>query len=154
MLRPFDRVDAAVWVPGVVWGASAYALHKAGALAGWYGAYPWFQNLTHAASASGVALLCGLVGLELGYRGRRLLGFAVALTVAGALGWEAIEYLGWLDGYGVYLHFHGVHDAAVDMASNAVGTAAALTALWWWTGLAPATPRDREPEESPPYRRG
>lgn len=112
-----------------------YGLHKVGATAGWYLAYPRFQNLTHAASASGVALLVGILGLELGYHGRRLLAFAVTSTAAGALGWEAIEYLGWLDSYGVYLHFHDLNDAAVDMVSNAAGTTAALTVLWRWTGL-------------------
>lgn len=139
-----ERIDVGLWGAGLLWGAVAYGIHKYGALAGLYLAYPWFQNLTHAASASGVAILVGLVGLEHGFRGRGLLGFVVVGTILAALGWEAIEYLGWLDKYGVYLMFHDINDAAVDMVSNLVGLGVALGILWWWTGLDPsrATGRD------------
>lgn len=135
MIRAPERVDTRVWLLGLAWAVSVYWLHRVGALSGWYIAFPWFQNLTHAASASGLALLLGIAGLELGYRRRRLLAFAVAMTLFASLGWELVEYLGWLDQYGVYLHFHDFQDAAVDMASNAVGTAVALAGLWLLTGL-------------------
>lgn len=140
----FERFDVGLWGPGLLWGAVAYGIHKYGALAGFYLAYPWFQNLTHAASASGVAIIVGLVGLERGFRGRRLLSFVVAVTILAALGWEAIEYLGWLDQYGVYLMFHDINDAAVDMVSNFVGLGVALGLLWWWTGLDPSRVSERE----------
>lgn len=146
MPRAFRSIERSVWVPGVGWGAFVYGVHKYGALSGWYFAYPWFQNVTHAASASGVALLVGLVGLELGYRRRRLLLFVVGLTALAAFGWELVEYVGWLDQFGVYLMFHDFNDAAVDMASNAVGTATALVVLWLWTGLAPAGDRETGPD--------
>ena len=136
--RRLRRIDTSVWVPGLVWGVFVYGFHKYGAVVGWYLAYPWFQNLTHAASASGVALLLGIAGAELGYRDRRLVLFVVGMTAMAAVGWEVIEYLGWLDAFGVYLMFHDLNDAAVDMASNAVGTVLALAALWWWTDLDPA----------------
>lgn len=129
-------------MPGLAWGVFVYGFHKYGALAGWYLAFPWFQNLTHAASASGVAVLVGLVGLELDYRGRRLVALVIGGTLLAALLWEGIEYLGWLDQFGVYLMFHDFNDAAVDMVSNAVGLATALVALWWWTDLEP--PADRQ----------
>lgn len=135
MIRAPERVDTRVWLLGLIWAVSVYWLHRVGALSGWYIAFPWFQNLTHAASASGLALLLGIAGLELGYRRRRLLAFAVAMTLLASLGWELVEYLGWLDRYGVYLHFHDFEDAAVDMASNAVGTAVALAGLWLLTGF-------------------
>lgn len=138
MLARFRAVDTRAWVPGLLWGALAYGVHKYGAVVGFYLEYPWFQNLTHAASASGVAILVGLFGLELGYRGRRLLAFVLVVTAAAAVGWEVIEYLGWLDRFGVYLMFHDLNDAMVDMASNTVGVTLALAALWWGTGLTPA----------------
>lgn len=135
--RRIRMIEASVWVPGLLWGALVYGVHKYGAVVGWYLAYPWFQNLTHAASASGVALLLGIAGSQLGYRDRQLVLFVVAATAVAAVGWEVIEYLGWMDQFGVYLMFHDLNDAAVDMASNAVGTALALAALWWWTDLDP-----------------
>lgn len=135
MHRRTTQLDARLLSAAVAWAAVAYGIHRAGVAAGWYGALPWFQNLTHAASASGVAVLVGVVALHAGVEGRRLLAVAVGLTALGALGWEAVEYMGWLDAYGWYLHFHGFEDAAVDMASNAVGTVVALAALWWQTGL-------------------
>lgn len=142
MRRALRSIEPGVWMPGIAWGVFVYGVHKYGALSGWYFAYPWFQNVTHAASASGVALLVGLVGLELGYRRRRLLLFVVGLTALAAFGWELVEYFGWLDRFGVYLMFHDFNDAAVDMASNAVGTATALVVLWLWTELAPAADRE------------
>lgn len=130
-------LDGRRLVPGIAWGAFVYGFHKYGAIAGWYLAYPWFQNLTHAASASGVAILIGLVGMELGYRGRRLVVFVVGLTALAAVGWEVVEYFGLLDDYGVYLHFHDFEDAAVDMVSNGAGTLAALVALQLWPNRSP-----------------
>lgn len=138
MQQRLRSIDASIWAPGVAWGVFVYGFHKYGAVTGWYLAYPWFQNLTHAASASGVALILGLVGAVLGYRHRRLALFVVSMTLLAAVGWEVLEYLGWMDQFGVYLMFHDLNDAAVDMASNAVGTVLALAALWWWTGLDPA----------------
>lgn len=134
MNRPLRTVRTRHWLPGIVWGVAVYGFHKYGAIAGWYLAYPWFQNLTHAASASGVVVLLFLVGLEIGFRDRELLLFVIGATTAAAIGWEIVEYFGWMDQYGVYLMFHGFDDAAVDMVSNAVGTAAALAVLWWWAG--------------------
>lgn len=138
MPRRLRRLDLGTWMVGLGWAAAVYSVHKYGALAGWYFTYPWFQNVTHAGSASGVGVLLGLVGLELGYRRGRLLLFVVGLSALGAVGWELVEYLGWLDNYGVYLYFHDLNDAAVDMVSNAVGTTVALAYLWWRTGLDPA----------------
>lgn len=135
MSRPIGGVRRATWGAAVGWAVSVYAFHKYGALAGWYLEWGWFQNLTHAASASGVALLAGLVGLALGYQDRRLLTVVVAVTAAGALGWEFVEYMGWMDRWGVHLYFHGFGDFAVDMASNVVGTVLALGVLRWRTGL-------------------
>ena len=135
---PFRQIDIRIWIPALLWAAFVYGFHKYGAVVGWYVAYPWFQNLTHAASASGVAILVGLVGSALGYRGRGLAVFIIALTAVAAVGWELVEYLGWMDQYGVYLMFHGFDDAAVDMVSNAVGTTLTLTVLWWRTDLDPA----------------
>lgn len=134
-------IDRRVWGVGILWGIFVYSFHKYGAIVGLYLAYPWFQNLTHAASASGVAILLGLAGLHYHLGGRRLLVFVVVGTALGATGWEVIEYLGWMDQFGVYLLFHDLDDAAVDMASNAVGVGAALLALWWRTGLDPAAIR-------------
>lgn len=134
MIRPPGTVRIRHWLPGIAWGAAVYGFHKYGAISGWYLSFPWFQNLTHAASTSGVVVILFLVGLELGFRGRNLLSFVLGATAAAAVGWEVVEYLGWMDQYGIYLMFHGFDDAAIDMVSNAVGTAAALAVLWWWAG--------------------
>lgn len=138
MRRAVRRIDTGAWLQGLLWGAFVYGVHKYGVLAGFYLTYSWFQMITHAASASGLTVILGLVGLELGYRRRRLLVFVVVVTGPVATGWEVIEYLGLLDGYGVYLYFHGLTDAAVDMFSNAVGTAVGLAILRRWTGLEPS----------------
>lgn len=120
------------WLLAFAWGAAAYAVHAVGNAAGWYARFGWYQNLTHAWSASALALLAATAGLALGYRRRRrLAGFVLAAAAAGALLWEAVEFAGLLDPYGVPLHFHGFHDAAVDMGANAVGVGLALAALWW-----------------------
>ncbi|MFB6267224.1 MAG: hypothetical protein ABEI31_06165 [Halodesulfurarchaeum sp.] len=127
-------VERHAWGKSILWGIFAYSLHKYGALVGWYVTIPWFQNLTHAISASAVALLLWMAGLALGYRGRNRLVFAGVLTIVAAIQWEFIEYLGVLDQYGVYLQFHGFDDAAVDMVSNLVGLGAALFVLHRITG--------------------
>lgn len=141
MGHALSDVDPARWIPGLAWAAFAYGFHKVGARVGWYLAFPWFQNLTHAASASGVAILVGLYGLHRGYRGRRLVLLVVGLTALGAVGWEVVEYFGFMDRFGYHLMFHDFEDAAVDMVSNAVGTTAALLALYRWTGLEPVDGR-------------
>lgn len=134
MYRLPAGVDRRRWAAVLAWGALAYAIHKYGALTGLYFRFPWYQNLTHAASASGVAALVAIAALHLGYRGRRLVAVVVGVTALAALGWEVVEYLGFLDAYGLYLHFHDFEDAAVDMVSNAVGTAVALGVIWWHAG--------------------
>lgn len=132
-------IDRGAWGVGLLWGLVVYGVHKYGAIVGLYLAYPWFQNLTHAASASGVAVLLGIAGLHWHLQGRRLVLFVLLGTALGAVGWEIVEYLGWMDRFGVYLMFHSFDDAVVDMASNAVGVATALFVLWWRTGFDPDT---------------
>lgn len=78
------RIDTGAWLQGLPWGVFVYGGHTYGVLAGLYLTYSWFQMITHAASASGLAVILGLLGLELGYRGRRLLAFVVVL--AGVVG--------------------------------------------------------------------
>ena len=137
MVRNSGSVDVRAWVPGLVWGVLAYGVHKVGVINGYYLEYGWFQNLTHACSASALAALVAIVGLHLGYRGRRLVAFVVVGSALGAVGWEVIEYFGVLDPYGIYFIFHDFHDAAIDMVSNSVGVAATLLVLWYTTGLDP-----------------
>jgi hypothetical protein len=117
------------WTVAVLWGLGAYGIHKLGAVTGLYLQYGWYQNLTHACSASAMAALLAVAGLSLGYRGRRLAGFVVVASLLGAVGWEVLEFFSVLDAYGIWLHFHGFHDAAVDMGANAVGVAATLGVL-------------------------
>ena len=132
-----DRAsETRTWAPAVAWGAIAYGIHKTGSLTGLYFEYGWFQNLTHAASASAVAGLVAVFGLlTLGLTGRCLVAFVLALTAAGAVGWEVVEYFGFMDAFGVPLQFHSVHDMTLDMASNAVGVAVVLGVLWVTTGF-------------------
>ncbi|MFB6163588.1 MAG: hypothetical protein ABEJ31_00340 [Haloarculaceae archaeon] len=134
MHRSVERVPTAPLAAAVSWGVFAWALHRTGAAAGWYLRYGWFQNLTHACSASALAALLAVAPLWLGYDGRRLAVFVVAGAAVGALGWEVVEYLGLLDPYGIWLQFHSVHDAAVDMTANAVGVTGTLLVLWVRTG--------------------
>jgi hypothetical protein len=122
------------WAPAVAWGVAAYVVHHVGN-PHLYLAFGWYQNLTHAWSASALAALAAVAGLGLGYRRRSLVAFVVAVTTGGAIGWEAVEYFGLLDGFGIPLHFHDFNDAAVDMLSNAVGVSFTLTAVWLLTGL-------------------
>lgn len=122
------------WAPAVIWGVAAYVVHHVGN-PHLYLAFGWYQNLTHAWSASALAALAAVAGLTLGYRRRSLVVFVVAVTTGGAIGWEFVEYFGLLDGFGIPLHFHDFNDAAVDMVSNAVGVTVTLTAVWLVTGL-------------------
>lgn len=117
------------WLLALLWGLVAYGVHKIGAVTGLYLRYGWFQNVTHACSASAMAALLAVVGLSLGYRGRRLVAVVVVGSLLGAVGWELVEYFGVLDAYGIWLHFHSVEDAAVDMGANAVGVGATIAAL-------------------------
>jgi hypothetical protein len=105
-------------------------LHTLGATSGLYLTYGWFQNLTHAASASALAGLVAVIGITFSYRQGTLLAFVIGATAAGAIGWEVVEYFGLLDAYGVWLHFHSVQDMLVDMSANAVGVTAALIVLY------------------------
>lgn len=123
------------WWPVVAWAIVAYLVHAVGNDTGLYLRFGWYQNLTHALSASALAGLITVAGLERGYRRTRLVAFVVALSMAGWLGWETVEYFGLLDGFGVPLHFHDFNDAAVDMASNVVGAGATLMVAWMTTGL-------------------
>lgn len=118
------------WVPALAWGVVAYVVHAVGNDVGWYLQFGWYQNLTHGLSASAMAVILAVAGLRRGYRGARLVAFVVALSAALALCWEAVEYFGLLDPYGVSLHFHDFNDAMVDMAANAVGVSLALVAVW------------------------
>ena len=117
------------WQVAVLWGLTAYGVHKVGAITGLYLRYGWFQNVTHACSASAMAALVAVFGLSLGYRGRALVAFVVTGSLVGAVGWEVLEYFSVLDAYGIWLHFHGFDDAAVDMGANAVGVGATLGVL-------------------------
>jgi hypothetical protein len=127
------------WAPAVAWGVVAYVVHSIGN-PHLYLQFGWYQNLTHAWSASALAALVAVAGLELGYRRFGLVAFVIAMTTVGALGWEAVEYFGLLDGFGVPLHFHDFNDAAVDMVSNAVGVSFTLLVVWVRTGLGTEPP--------------
>lgn len=52
---PRPRRDA--WTAAVVWGVAAYLVHAVGNHTGLYFEYGWYQNLTHACSASAMAAL-------------------------------------------------------------------------------------------------
>lgn len=130
------------WKLAVAWGVTAYLVHHVGNPT-LYFQYGWYQNLTHALSASALAGLVAMAGLQRGHRGASLVAFVVALTTLGAIGWEVVEYFGVLDPLGVPLHFHDFEDAAVDMTSNAVGVTVTLTALWAATDLGREAPLER-----------
>jgi hypothetical protein len=115
----------------------ALLVHTVGNETGLYFQFGWYQNLTHAWSASALAGLLAVAGLRLDLRGFRLVAFVIALATVGALTWELVEYVGLLDPLGVPLHFHDVNDAMVDMVSNAVGVSATLGFVWARTGLEP-----------------
>lgn len=135
MGRTYSARPFRLWAPAVAWGVAAWALHRIGAANGLYITFGWFQNLTHAASASAMALLLAVAAFHLGYRGRGLVAFVVVFSLVGAVSWEIVEYFGLLDAYGIWLHFHSFHDAAIDMSANAVGVTATLLVLWTRTGL-------------------
>jgi hypothetical protein len=123
------------WRVAVLWGITAFLVHFIGNETHLYFHFGWFQNLTHALSASALAGFVAVAGLSRGLRGKHLVGFVLVGTAVGAFSWEAVEYLGLLDGFGVPLHFHDVNDMLVDMASNSVGVTLTLGVLWRATGF-------------------
>jgi hypothetical protein len=123
------------WQAVALWGIAAFLVHAIGNETHLYFRFGWFQNLTHAWSASAMAALLAVAGSSRGLRGRRLVLFVLVGSAVGALTWEAVEYVGLLDPFGVPLHFHDVNDMLVDMASNSVGVSVTLGVLWQTTRL-------------------
>jgi hypothetical protein len=121
------------WTAAALWGIAAFLVHAIGNETHLYFQFGWFQNVTHAWSASALAGLLAVVGTSRGLRGRRLVTFVLAGTAMAAVAWEAVEYVGLLDPFGVPLHFHDVNDMLVDMASNSVGVSVTLGVLWQTT---------------------
>jgi hypothetical protein len=130
MSPPTPSTRRRLWAVALVWGLAAYTFHAIGNANGLYVRHWWFQIVAHYWSATALAGLLALTGLSGGLRGRRLAAFVVALTVAGALSWEVVEYLGVFP----HLHFHGLGDSLVDVTADAVGL---------WTVLALLRRRDR-----------
>lgn len=127
------------WALAAAWGVVAYVVHSIGNPT-LYIEYGWYQNLTHAWSASALAGLAVVAGLRLGYRRLTLVSFVVTVATLGALGWETVEYFHIMDAFGIPLQFHSFNDAAVDMLSNAVGVSFTLTVVWLSTGLGTEPP--------------
>lgn len=113
------------WAFALSYGFFAFAFHTVGNDTGLYVRFWWFQLLAHFVSASAVALLVARVALDAGLSGRRLVVFVVVFSGVGAVGWEAVEYLGLFEN----LHFWGFEDSLLDLAADAVGIATVLVLL-------------------------
>jgi hypothetical protein len=113
------------WLFALSYALFAYAFHSYGNATGLYVRYWWFQLAAHYVSASAVALLVARVGLDVGLRGRSLVGFVVFFATAAAVGWEFVEYLGLFEN----LHFWGIEDSAVDLLADAAGIGTVLVLL-------------------------
>lgn len=131
------------WLFAVGFGVFAYSFHKVGSILGLYPRFFWFQMVAHLLSAAAMALLLVRFGLVVGLDGRRLVGFIVAFSIVGALGWELVEYLELRSD----LIWWGIEDSLLDLSMDALGIGLVLYLLR--TRLRPVIDPT---QETPPVR--
>ena len=113
------------WLFAVAFGCFAYSFHKIGARLGYYPRFFWFQMAAHFFSASAMALLLARAGLDMGLRRRPLVGFVIAFSLVGAVGWEYLEYIKFFKA----LHWWGIEDSLLDLGMDALGVGTILALL-------------------------
>ena len=113
------------WLFALGLGVFAYAFHKVGSVLGLYPRFFWFQMAAHFLSATAMALLLARFGLDTGLRGRALWLFVIGFSIAGAVGWELVEYFElWPT-----LIWWGIQDSLLDLLMDALGVLTILVLL-------------------------